>query len=46
MVFVPSEDGVSHCPQEYTKGIHLVNACRVSIEMIQRIMKEENEKEV
>ena len=41
MVFVPSRDGRSHCPEEYSSCTDLAKATRIVFETICDVMEEE-----
>ena len=37
MIFVPSQDGRSHCPQEYTSPLQLANGTKLLYAAIQQL---------
>lgn len=39
MIFVPSVDGSSHCPEEYTKETDIQNGCQLLLDTIEELIK-------
>ncbi|MDE2661030.1 MAG: M20/M25/M40 family metallo-hydrolase, partial [Acidobacteriota bacterium] len=37
MIFVPSRDGISHSPREFTSLSHITNGARVLLESLRRL---------
>ena len=42
MLFVPSRDGMSHCPQEWSDCAHLARAAQVGLELVRSLQRLEN----
>ena len=42
MLFVPSRDGMSHCPQEWSDCAHLAQAAQVGLELVRSLQRLEN----
>ena len=39
MIFVPSVNGSSHCPEEYTKEIDIQNGCQLLLDTVEELIK-------
>lgn len=41
MVFIPSKDGLSHCPEEWSDSLHLANAVQILYETAKKLTEAE-----
>jgi allantoate deiminase len=41
MLFIPSKDGLSHCPEEWSDSRHLANAVQILYEAAKKLTEAE-----
>jgi allantoate deiminase len=41
MLFIPSKDGLSHCPEEWSDSLHIANAVQILFETVKQLTEAE-----